>query len=291
MSVTAPADRRFKRAQVNPSRRRRARGPWWRQAILVALAVVMLAGAGYGAVEYARSAEAFTVEAIAVEGAARLSEGEVLAVLADLRGARLGAVELETWRARVLALPWVGEASLRRVLPDTVVVTVTERQPMAVARLGRELYLLDWAGQLIDTFGPNYADLDLPLVDGMAAPRSDAATGGLVVDRDRAALAVRVLTAVQASSALADRISQVDVTDARDAVVILEGDTALVRIGRERFVERLESYLDIVPVLRERVPEIDYVDLRFDERVYVRPFEGSGVDAWSGAQGRGPSGS
>ena len=27
----------------------------------------------------------------------------------------------------------------------------------------------------------------------------------------------------------------------------------------------------LAPALRERVPAIDYVDLRFDERVYVRP--------------------
>ena len=52
---------------------------------------------------------------------------------------------------------------------------------------------------------------------------------------------------------------------------MLKDDTALVHIGDEQFVERLQSYLDLVPALRERVPEIDYVDLRFDERVYVRP--------------------
>ena len=37
----------------------------------------------------------------------------------------------------------------------------------------------------------------------------------------------------------------------------------------EQFVERVQSYIDLVPALRERMPEIDYVDLRFDERVYV----------------------
>ena len=36
-------------------------------------------------------------------------------------------------------------------------------------------------------------------------------------------------------------------------------------------MERLQSYLDLLPALRERIPDIDYVDLRFDERVYVRP--------------------
>jgi cell division septal protein FtsQ len=53
--------------------------------------------------------------------------------------------------------------------------------------------------------------------------------------------------------------------------VLLDGDPTLIRLGNERFVERLQSYFELAPALRERVPVIDYVDLRFDERVYVRP--------------------
>mgnify|MGYP003494045404 CR=1 FL=1 len=56
-----------------------------------------------------------------------------------------------------------------------------------------------------------------------------------------------------------------------NAVVILEGDTALLRLGDAEFVERLQQYLDLAPALRERMAGIDYVDLRFDERLYVRP--------------------
>ena len=64
---------------------------------------------------------------------------------------------------------------------------------------------------------------------------------------------------------------QIDVSDARNAVVLLDGDPTLLRLGNERFVERLQSYHELAPALRERVPVIDYIDLRFDERVYVRP--------------------
>ena len=46
---------------------------------------------------------------------------------------------------------------------------------------------------------------------------------------------------------------------------------ALLHVGEDRFLERLLAYLDLAPALRERVPEIDYVDLRFEERIYVRP--------------------
>ena len=53
--------------------------------------------------------------------------------------------------------------------------------------------------------------------------------------------------------------------------MILSGDAAVIQLGDEQFLARLQSYLELAPTLRERVPDIDYVDLRFDERIYVRP--------------------
>ena len=40
----------------------------------------------------------------------------------------------------------------------------------------------------------------------------------------------------------------------------------------------LSSFLELVPTLRERVPKMDYVDLRLDDRMYVRPAENIVVD-------------
>jgi cell division septal protein FtsQ len=139
---------------------------------------------------------------------------------------------------------------------------------MGIARLGGGLYLIDQRGTIIDEFGPNYAEFDLPIIDGLAGPPRD---GTPLVDENRAALAARLLASLQTRPDLAKRVSQVDVSDVRDGVVILEGDPALVRLGDDQFVDRLQSYLDLAPALRERVVDIDYVDLRFDERVYVRP--------------------
>jgi len=55
------------------------------------------------------------------------------------------------------------------------------------------------------------------------------------------------------------------------AMMFLSGDPAVIYIGEDQFVQRLQSYIELAPTLRERVPDIDYVDLRFDERIYVRP--------------------
>ena len=53
--------------------------------------------------------------------------------------------------------------------------------------------------------------------------------------------------------------------------MILNGDPAVIYVGEDQFLQRLQSYVQLAPALRQRVPDIDYVDLRFDERIYVRP--------------------
>lgn len=264
MPVTAPADRRFLRAQVKPGR---LHSPWRARlnvarAVLVAL---LLLAAGWWGAEMTMRSPLLQVSRVVVTGNHRLSAREVQALLDGLRGRSILAVNLDEWRKRVLASPWVEDATLRRSLPSTIEVAVTERYPIAIGRIADELYLVDDRGAVIDEFGPRYADLDLPILDGLGAVPGREPE----LDERRAQLAARLLGAVRARPGLARRISQLDVSDPHDAVVIVEGDTARVRLGEEQFLERLESYLDLASTLRERVPDIDYVDLRFGERVYV----------------------
>lgn len=268
MPVSAPSDRRFRRAHVTPARKQRFFGLSWSKAGRATVLLAFALYVGYRATRDLLNAEALTITRITVNGNSRLSKGEVVALLDGIRGANMLTVDIESWRQKLLASPWVADAAIRRVLPGTVNVVISERQPMGIGRVNDDLYLIDVRGGIIDQFGPNYAEFDLPVIDGLAgAPRDN----GALIDEARAALAARVLSALQARPALAKRVSEIDVSDVRDAVLILKGDTAMVRVGAEQFAERLQSYLDLAPALRERVAGIDYVDLRFDERVYVRP--------------------
>lgn len=267
MPIAAPSDKRFRRARVAPSRRRWWRMPWPRIVRLAGVLTVLSYGA-YRSAELALSAHALTVTRISVVGNTRLSRGEVLALLDGLRGTSMLTANLEGWRERLLSSPWVADAVIRRVFPGTVSVIVSEREPMGIGRIGDDLYLIDHHGTIIDQFGPNYAELDLPIIDGLA---SSLRGGALLIDETRAVLVGRLLMDLRRRPDLVRHISQIDVTDARDAAVILKGDSALVRVGDDHFADRLQSYLDLAPALRERVRDIDYVDLRFDERVYVRP--------------------
>jgi len=222
----------------------------------------------YRGVQVSANAHLLEVNRIVVHGNERLSRGEVLAVLSGLRGESLLWTDLEAWRRRLLSSPWVRDAALRRSLPATVDVVVSERQPIGIGRInGGDMYLVDERGVIIDQYGPQYADLDLPIIDGLAAVNHD----GSLTDERRADLAARLMTALRAKPQVARRVSQIDVTDLHNAAVILSGDPAVIQLGEDQFLPRLQGYLELAPTLRERVADIDYVDLRFDDRIYVRP--------------------
>jgi cell division protein FtsQ len=260
------SDRRFRRAQLKPARRR---GKWSglvkRAAQCAVLATALVYGASRASMVAAES-DMLRIDRIVVQGNARLSQGDVLAILTGLRGESLLWTDLDAWRRRLLSSPWIGEAALRRSLPSTVDVVISERHPIGIGRINGDMYLVDDRGVIIDQYGPQYAQFDLPIIDGLSA-----APGGTMTDTARADLAARVIAALTAKPAIASRLSQIDVSDAHNASVILTGDSAVIQLGDDQFLTRIESYIGLAGALRERVTDIDYVDLRFDNRIYVRP--------------------
>lgn len=268
MSVKALAEKNFRRARVKPGKRRGSRARVWWRAARIAATVTLVGYSTYRAFDLVVNAGVLKIRNISVAGNVRLSAGEVHALADGIRGTSILTADLAAYRRRLLESPWVADVALRRVLPSTIEVFVSERTPIGLCRIKNQLFLVDRTGVVIDEFGPEYSTFDLPIIDGLVrAPSS----GQPALDERRADLAARVLDGIAQRADIYRRVSQVDVNDLHDAVVLIDGDGALLHLGEDRFLERLQSYLDVASALRERVQDIDYVDLRFDDRLYVRP--------------------
>lgn len=262
-SVALSADKRFHRAHIKPGRKRtRARRLLWPAAKYGGLVAAVLLAASIGAATIFE-ARVLDVDRIVVRGNWRMETTDVLSALDGFLGQSIVTTDLDAWRSTLLASPWIRDAAFRRSLPSTIEVVVSERNPIGIGRANGRLYLVDDRGGVIDAYGPRYADLDLPLIDGLAL---NGAT-----DEPRAELAARVIESLRAKPSIARRLSQVVVTDIHNAAVIVSGDPALIYVGEDRFLSRVESYLELAATLRERVSAIDYVDLRVDDRIFLRP--------------------
>lgn len=265
--VAAPADRRFRRAHVKPARKRRWRA-LLRYLVIVGLVLLIVAFVAYRGTEVVMHARMLQIDRLVVTGNERVPSATVLEAVQGLKGQNLMWTDLEAWRGRLLQSPWVRDAALRRSLPSTVEIAVSERLPAIIARLDGRLFLVDDQGIIIDDFGPRYASFDLPIVDGISAARP---APGVQADHARASLAARVVASLRSNPEVAKRVSQIDVADPHNAHVTLTGDSAVLYLGDEQFQQRVESYLQLGERLRESVPDIEYVDLRFGSRVFVGP--------------------
>lgn len=268
--VGSVADKRFRRSETRVGRRRGTAQRLWRVA-RVALMLTALVAAGVFTSVRAVDARLLAVNRVLVTGNQRLSLGEIDALIGDIRGESVLLVDLHHVEARLLDSPWVESVTVRRLLPSTVDVRIVERNPVAIARLGQQLYLVDDAGIIIDGYGPSYSDFDLPIVDGMAAP---AESGGRAIDPARAQLTARFLAALAGRPELRRAVSQVDVSRERNVAVLLGDDPTLLYLGDDQFVDRLRTYLELRPTLTERMAAVDYVDLRFGPRVVAKERRG-----------------
>lgn len=259
-------DKQFRRRDVRPSRNRK-----------LSLRIVRWLGTGValgglvalGALLSTRvvGARLLAVDRVVVQGHRRLSETDLDALKGSVRGQSLLLVDLQEFRARVLVSPWVASVTVRRLLPSTLEVHIVEREPVAIARLGKQLHLVDGTGVIIAEYGPEHSEFDLPIVDGMAS--SDSRKGS-TIDPVRAQLVGRFLGALATRPELRQSVSQVDVSRHGNIAVLLDGDSTLLYLGDDQFVERLRTYLEIRSTLAERMNDIDYVDLRYGQRVIVK---------------------
>ena len=269
MTVSVPTDKRFRRrTQLRPIKRRRVFTARWRRVLKVSAIFVVVLFVGYQIKVFVLQMPVLSIDRVIVRGNVHLSTDEALSLVDELHGENIFRTDLEQWRNALLASPWVKDATLRIVIPSTIKISISERVPMALGRIDGHLYLIDDQARLIAEYGAEYTHFDLPVIDGLLHETSN---GQVVIDDQRSHLTMRVMNDLETQPRIVGRVSQIDVSNPSNVVVILDDDEALIHLGVNQFAERLRSYLEMVTALREKVPHIDYVDLRFGNRVYVRP--------------------
>lgn len=154
-------------------------------------------------------------------------------------------VDVERVREVVEQLPWVSEASVRRVWPDTLSVSVVEQKPVAISK---KTGLINANG---DVFEPknNKLSESLPVFDGSAKLNKLMLSkyyemNELLVTIDRKITYLKI--------------------DARHAVELKLDNGLKVVLGREDNIHRLERLMRIYnKVLISRINDVEVIDLRY----------------------------
>ena len=91
----------------------------------------------------------FRVEDILVVGRLETPRKELLEAVRLSTGAPILAFDIEAARQRVEQLPWIRSARVERMLPDTILMNVEERQPLVLWQHQGQFALIDHEGEVI----------------------------------------------------------------------------------------------------------------------------------------------
>lgn len=194
--------------------------------------------------------EFFQLRSIAVEGTRYLAPESVIVRL-GVDTTRSVWDDTDPLAERIRAMPQVGEVEITRRLPGTLVVSVRENLPVALAPSPRGLEPVDSAGVVLP-IDPAREDIDLPIAN----------------HRDKAILAL--LTSVRAENPmLYRRISEVS-RDGKDAVVLRLNPSLRVRAPMGVSVARLADIFPVESDLIRRRANVAELDLRYRDQVIAR---------------------
>jgi cell division protein FtsQ len=277
--------------------------PWWRPAtrfgrILLGTGVVAVFSAfaisAYALRSFLEHDARFRITGtsnIQATGLAQVSRAEMLPVFGEDIGRNIFFVALAERRKQLEQIPWIEHATVMRLLPDQIRISVTERKPIAFVREGSQVALIDSNGVVLTEPPAMMAQhhYSFPVVTGVESRDS------LAGRRAKMDVYQRLVGELDAGGQhLSDQLSEIDLSDPEDARVLMpeQGTDILAHFGEDHFLERYHRYKAHIAEWRQQYPKIAEVDLRYDQQVVLQmagahenapaklaPVEDDGTDA------------
>jgi cell division protein FtsQ len=227
----------------------------------VAVVVGLIALKGVGAWWLRWEAPWPVIHTVQLRGVSRLSHDDVRAVLPIHEGDRISVGALQAATRRLSAHPWIAVATLSWVMPDTLIVQVQERQPVAVVRDGGGPWYVDRNGRLLGPVGAKPGPVGVEL-GGVSVAQLRA---GSIEERRRVQDGVALLELMRR-----DGVQTAQVTIGHDgaAVAAFEGWRLRFRTGRVE--EQWRRFWQVAARIPADARHPKEVDLRFANSVVVR---------------------
>jgi len=275
VDLEAEQESPFLRAQKRVSVRRgsipkkTANGLKW--AALAVAILVVLTIAGVMLYSYGKHSWRFRIDSsdqIEVAGAQHVSRAQIMDVMGGDIGRNIFFVPLAERQHQLEQIPWVESASVMRFVPNRLRIEIHERTPIAFARIGSHISLIDAGGNLMELApGPKHK-YSFPVITGMNANEPLSTRAARMKDYNE------LIQQLDSGGArYSQDMSEVDLSDAEDVKVVTADPNGevLVHLGNANYLQRYKIYVTHVEGWRQQFDKLESVDLRYDGQIIVNP--------------------
>ncbi|MGH9512385.1 MAG: cell division protein FtsQ/DivIB [Terriglobales bacterium] len=204
---------------------------------------------------------------IDVTGIHNVLRSQVMEIMGGDIGRNIFFIPLTRRKAQLEQIPWVRSASVMRFAPNRIAIRIVERTPVAFARIGSKVFLIDEAGTPMDLPATRHA-YSFPVILGMNSNEPSSTRMA------RMNIYSQVVGQLDSGGAhYSQDLSEVDLSDLDDVKVLAnnaEGNV-LVHLGSSNYLERYKVYVAHINEWRQQFEKVDSVDLRYDRQIIVNP--------------------
>jgi cell division protein FtsQ len=198
----------------------------------------------------------------------------------EVAGADIGRnvffVPLDERKKQLEQIPWVQEATVMRLLPNRIAVTIHERTPVAFAQIGSRISLIDANGVVMGLPANRQTKYSFPVIRGITdtEPLSSRAAAMKIYNRLVSELGGNNDESTVSNGAnYVKQLSEVDLSDPENVKVTANdpGGTMVVHLGAQDFLPRYKLYVSHIAEWRQQYQNVQSVDLRYEGQVVVNP--------------------
>jgi len=239
--------------------------------VLAAVVVFVFGTATATLYHYGEHSWRFRIESsddIEIAGLQNVTRFQIMEVMGGDIGRNIFFVPLGERKKALEKIPWVESASVMRFVPNRLKIEIQERTPVAFARVGSRIFLIDPVGTLMDLPAAGKKKYSFPVILGMNSgepPSTRAARMKIYND---------LVSQLDAGGAhYSQDLSEVDLSDAEDVKVLAsdpQGEV-LVHLGSSNYLDRYKVYVSHVREWRQQFDKLESVDLRYDRQIIVNP--------------------
>ncbi|MGA2358719.1 MAG: FtsQ-type POTRA domain-containing protein [Terriglobales bacterium] len=241
----------------------------WAGVALVVFAI--LGAAGLGLYRYGKHSWRFRIDSsdqIEVTGAEHVAHAQIMEVMGGDIGRNIFFVPLAQRKQQLEQIAWVESASVMRFVPNRLRIEIHERTPVAFARMGSHISLIDAGGTLMELAPGGKHKYSFAVIAGMNAGEPLSTRAARMKNYNEL---VRELDS--SGGHYSQELSEVDLSDPEDVKVMAADSNGevLVHLGSGNYLQRYKTYVTHVQQWRQQFDKLESVDLRYDGQIIVNP--------------------
>uniref|UniRef100_A0A7C4AJ17 FtsQ-type POTRA domain-containing protein n=1 Tax=Thermodesulfovibrio aggregans TaxID=86166 RepID=A0A7C4AJ17_9BACT len=204
-----------------------------------------------------------TIKQMSFAGNKNLTEMEIRSGIGVKEGDSIIYPSSRTLYERLKKIPWIKDAIIRKDLSGTLTVYIKESTPVAIAIVNGSAYLIDYEAQVLEDFTEKVqnSQIFLPVI------QIDPFKNKITLNE-----AIKLLNFINSKGYVKSQDEIViKGNDPNSLTLYINGFPIIV--GKGDFELKFAKYIVVNTEIQKRGLNVQYIDLRFPDRVIVKPAE------------------